>query len=82
LAEIDPDVIALQEITLDRLRGLIGCFEKGTDLQAIGVSLFERGFGQYGILFLFVRESVCENSRKPSSRIFIAWRSPSPTESK
>jgi endonuclease/exonuclease/phosphatase family metal-dependent hydrolase len=45
LVEINPDVIALQEVTLDRVGDLIGRLEKGTDLQAIDSRLAERGVG-------------------------------------
>ncbi len=35
LVEIDSDVIALQEVTLNRVGEPTGCFEKGTDLNAL-----------------------------------------------
>jgi endonuclease/exonuclease/phosphatase family metal-dependent hydrolase len=52
LVEIDADVIALQEVTLDRAGDLIGRLEKTTKLHAIDGSLFERGVGRYGNLLL------------------------------
>jgi endonuclease/exonuclease/phosphatase family metal-dependent hydrolase len=52
LAEIEADLVALQEVTLDAAGGLIGRLEKATRLHAIDGSLFARGIGRYGNLLL------------------------------
>lgn len=48
LAELDADLIALQEVTLDHAGDLIGQFEAATGMQAHDGSLFDRGVGRYG----------------------------------
>jgi endonuclease/exonuclease/phosphatase family metal-dependent hydrolase len=52
LAELDAEVIALQEVTLDRAGELIGLFETATALRATDGTLFERGVGRYGNVVL------------------------------
>jgi len=52
LADLDADLIALQEVTQDLGGELQGRFERATGLSAIDGSLFERGVGRYGNLLL------------------------------
>ncbi|MGD2117998.1 MAG: endonuclease/exonuclease/phosphatase family protein [Chromatiales bacterium] len=52
LVELDADVIALQEVTLDHPGALLKRFETTTGMQAIDGSLFARGVGRYGNLLL------------------------------
>ena len=46
--EIEPDVVALQKIALDRVGHLTGHFEKATLLVVIDNRLAKRGVGSYG----------------------------------
>ncbi|MFY9944412.1 MAG: hypothetical protein WAK57_19745 [Desulfobacterales bacterium] len=48
LTEICADLVALQEIMLDRVGQLVGHFEKATLLVAIDSRLAESGVGSYG----------------------------------
>ncbi len=57
LTELNADLIALQEVTLDSAGDLVGRFERATALRAIDGTLFERGVGRYGNLLL-TRHSV------------------------
>lgn len=59
LTELDADLIALQEVTLDSAGDLVGRFEQATGLQGIDGTLFERGVGRYGNLIL-TRHRVLE----------------------
>lgn len=59
LAELDADLIALQEVTVDPAGELIRRFEAATGLRGIDGSLFERGVGRYGNLVL-ARDPVIE----------------------
>jgi endonuclease/exonuclease/phosphatase family metal-dependent hydrolase len=52
LADLDADLIALQEVTQDSAGDLLRHFERVTGLSAIDGSLFERGVGRYGNLVL------------------------------
>ncbi|MFZ0792070.1 MAG: endonuclease/exonuclease/phosphatase family protein [Chromatiaceae bacterium] len=52
LAELDAEVIALQEVTLDRAGELIRLFEAATALRATDGTVFERGVGRYGNVVL------------------------------
>ncbi len=52
LVELDADLVALQEVTLDHAGGLIERFEAATGLQAVDGTLFERGVGRYGNVLL------------------------------
>ncbi len=52
LAELQADIIAIQEVTLDDAGDLIACFEDSTRLTALDGALFPRGVGRYGNLLL------------------------------
>lgn len=52
LTELDADIIALQEVTLDLAGELAKRFESVTGMQAVDGTLFERGVGRYGNLLL------------------------------
>ena len=52
LAELDADLIALQEVTLDAVGERVRSFEAATGLRGIDGTLFERGVGRYGNLVL------------------------------
>lgn len=52
VAELDADVVALQEVTLDHAGDVLARFERGTSMQAIDGTLFNRGVGRYGNLLL------------------------------
>ncbi len=52
LAELDAQVIALQEITLDGAGRTLRLLEERANLRAIDGTLFERGGGRYGNLLL------------------------------
>lgn len=52
LAELDADLIAIQEITLDESGELLDRFQQATGLVAIQGSLLQRGIGRYGNLLL------------------------------
>lgn len=52
LTELDAELIALQEVTLDLAGELTGHFETATGLHAIDGTLFDRGVGRYGNLLL------------------------------
>lgn len=52
LIELDADLIALQEVTVDSAGELIERFESATTTRAIDGSLFERGVGRFGNLLL------------------------------
>lgn len=52
LAELDVELIALQEITLDHAGSLVDRFEAATGMHAIDGTVFERGVGRYGNLLL------------------------------
>lgn len=52
ITELNADVIALQEVTLDLAGELAGRFESITGMQAVDGTLFERGVGRYGNLLL------------------------------
>ena len=58
LTELDVDVIALQEVTLDLAGKLAGHFETATGMHAIDGTLFERGVGRYGNLLLLHEKPV------------------------
>lgn len=60
LAELDADLIALQEVTVDPVGELVGCFEAATGLHSVDGTLFERGVGRYGNLVL-LRDTVLES---------------------
>lgn len=50
--DLDADVVALQEITLDHSGDLLARLENTTGMRAIDGTLFERGVGRYGNLLL------------------------------
>ncbi|WP_078120406.1 endonuclease/exonuclease/phosphatase family protein [Thiosocius teredinicola] len=50
--ELDADVIALQEVTLDHGGDLLRQFEAATGMVAVDGTLFARGVGHYGNLLL------------------------------
>lgn len=52
LVEINADVIALQEVTLDHAGSLIQRLESVTGFQGVDGGIFERGAGRYGNLLL------------------------------
>ncbi len=52
LEEIDADLLALQEVTLDTPGDFIQQLERATGAQSIDGTLFERGVGRYGNLVL------------------------------
>lgn len=60
LTELNADVIALQEVTLDTHGELVELFEQATAMQAIDGTLFDRGVGRYGNLVLS-RHPVSDN---------------------
>ena len=59
IAELQADLVALQEITLDPAGELVGQLQAATRLRAIDGTLFERGVGRYGNIVL-VRDAVLE----------------------
>ena len=52
VSDLDADVVALQEITLDLAGDLLARLENATGMRAIDGTLFERGVGRYGNLLL------------------------------
>lgn len=52
IKNIDADIIALQETTLDRNKVLLSSISKETDMEAVDGSLFDRGKGRYGNIVL------------------------------
>lgn len=52
LKEIDADIFALQEVTVDSKGELVDMFENVTGMKAIDGTLFDRGVGRYGNLIL------------------------------
>jgi endonuclease/exonuclease/phosphatase family metal-dependent hydrolase len=59
LVEIDAEIIALQEVTLDHAGELINRFEAATQRRLIDGTLFARGIGRYGNIVL-TRRTVVE----------------------
>ena len=58
LVELDVDLIALQEVTLDSAGTLMECFENATAMRAIDGSQFARGAGRFGNLLLTRKPSI------------------------
>lgn len=52
LLQLNVDLVALQEVTLDTTGELLDLLQRKTGMQAIDGSLFERGVGRYGNLLL------------------------------
>ena len=52
ISELDVDVIALQEVTLDHAGDVLARIEQVTAMKAIDGTLFERGVGRYGNVLL------------------------------
>ncbi len=52
LVELNAEIIALQEITLDQGGALVRRLERASDMRAIDGTLFERGVGRYGNVIL------------------------------
>lgn len=52
LLELDVELIALQEVTLDHAGELVDRFEAATGMHAVDGTVFERGVGRYGNLLL------------------------------
>lgn len=52
LRELDVDVLALQEVTVDDVGERLAQFESATGMRALDGSLFARGLGRYGNLIL------------------------------
>ena len=81
VAEIDADVIALQEVTLDHAGDVVQCLEEITGMTAIDGTIFDRGVGRYGNVLLsrwpFVRERIHDisfRSREPRGVIDVDFR--------
>lgn len=60
LRELDADLIALQEVTLDHPGEVVALLESTLQMHAVDGSLFERGVGRYGNLLL-TREPAREH---------------------
>lgn len=52
VAELNADVVALQEVTLDHAGDVLATLERGSSMRAIDGTLFNRGVGRYGNLLL------------------------------
>jgi endonuclease/exonuclease/phosphatase family metal-dependent hydrolase len=52
IQEIDADIVALQEITVDSQGELVDLFEQSIGMQAIDGTIFDRGVGRYGNVIL------------------------------
>ena len=52
VADLDADVVALQEVTLDHAGDVLATLERLTAMRAIDGTLFDRGVGRYGNLLL------------------------------
>lgn len=52
VADIEADVVALQEITLDHGGDVLATLQDASGMQAVDGTLFERGVGRYGNLLL------------------------------
>ena len=52
VADLEADVVALQEVTLDHAGDVLATLERHTAMRAIDGTLFERGVGRYGNVLL------------------------------
>ena len=52
VADLDADVVALQEVTLDHAGDVVALLERTTGMRTIDGTLFERGVGRYGNVLL------------------------------
>jgi len=59
LRELDADLIALQEVTLDHTGEVVALFKSSLQMHAVDGSLFQRGVGRYGNVLL-TREPTLE----------------------
>jgi endonuclease/exonuclease/phosphatase family metal-dependent hydrolase len=79
VAEVDADIMALQEVTLDHSGALIRSFESATQRRVIDGTLFARGIGRYGNIVL-TRPAVvdsrlhdlCYHDREPRGAIDLS----------
>jgi endonuclease/exonuclease/phosphatase family metal-dependent hydrolase len=58
VADLEADVVGLQEVTLDHSGDVVGRIERLTAMQSVDGTLFERGVGRYGNLLLSRRPVV------------------------